>query len=168
MACSRNDNLRVFSNYIANLASLFSHFLMPVDDAVCQGNRCQLSTAIAYASCITCTSNRRTFHCRNQGTNCNSKWAVYAIMCDACGMQYVGQTNNNRSHKNGHKSYYRRFLKMGFFYQILQHFPVILNKIRSKFSSSTHWNVFKMKVLDILMIFAKYILVVTLKSAIGY
>ena len=31
-------------------------------------------------------------------------------MCDVCGMQYVGQTNNIRSRMNGHKSDYRRFL----------------------------------------------------------
>ena len=60
----------------------------------CQGNRCQLCTAFVYASCVTSTSNGRTFYCRNQGTNCNTKWAVYVIMCDVCGMQYVGQTNN--------------------------------------------------------------------------
>ena len=115
MACSRNDDLRVYSDYVAKLAYLFSHFLMPVDDAVCQGNRCSLITAIAYASCITSTSNGGTFHCRNQGTNCNAKWAVYVIMCDVCVMQYVGQTSNNRSRMNGHKSYYRRFLRRGFF-----------------------------------------------------
>ena len=63
---SRYDNHRVCSVYVANLASLFSHFLMPVDNSVCQGNRCQLRTAIASASCINSTSNGRTFHCRNQ------------------------------------------------------------------------------------------------------
>ena len=31
-------------------------------------------------------------------------------MCDVCGMQYVGLTNNIRSRINGHKSDYRRFL----------------------------------------------------------
>ena len=111
---SKNDNLRVCSDYVANLAYLFSHFLVPVDDAVCQGNRCPLSTAIAYASCITNNSNGITFHCRNQGTNSNSKWAVYAIMYDVCGMQYVGQTNNIRSRMNGHKSDYRRSLNGDF------------------------------------------------------
>ena len=58
----------------------------------CQGNRCHLCTAFISASFVTSTSNDRTFHCRNQGTNYNSKWAVYVIMCDVCGMQYVGQT----------------------------------------------------------------------------
>ena len=79
----------------------------------CQGNRCQLCTASVSASCV--TSNGRTFHCRNQGTNCNTKWAVYVIMCDVCGMQYVGQTNNIRSRMNGHKSDYRRFLNGDFY-----------------------------------------------------
>ena len=60
----------------------------------CQGNRCQLCTAFVSASCVTSNSNGRTFHCCNQGTNCNTKWAVYVIMCDVCGLQYVGQTNN--------------------------------------------------------------------------
>ena len=34
----------------------------------CKGNRCQLCTAFVSASCVTSTSNGRTFHCRNQGT----------------------------------------------------------------------------------------------------
>ena len=54
------------------------------------------------------------FHCRNQGTNCNAKWAVYVIICDVCGMQYVGQTNNIRSRMDGHKSDYRRFINGDF------------------------------------------------------
>ena len=40
--------------------------------------------------------------------------AVYVIMCDACGMQYAGQTNNIRSHMNGHISDNRRFLNGDF------------------------------------------------------
>ena len=55
----------------------------------CQGNRCQLCTVSVFAICVTTTSNGRTFHCRNQGPNCNAKWAVY-VTCDVCGMQYVG------------------------------------------------------------------------------
>ena len=31
-------------------------------------------------------------------------------MCDACGMQYVSQTNNIRLRMNGHKLDYRKFL----------------------------------------------------------
>ena len=81
----------------------------------CQGNRCQLCTAFVSSSCVTSTSNGRTFHCRNQGANCNMKWAVYVIMCDVCGMQYVGQTNNIRLRMNGHKSDYRGFLNGDFF-----------------------------------------------------
>ena len=91
----------------------------------CQGNRCQLCTAFVSASCVTSTSNGRTFHCRNQGTNCNTKWAVYVIMCDVCGMQYVGQTNNIRSRMNGHKSDYGRCFNGFFLNQILHLFTVI-------------------------------------------
>ena len=80
----------------------------------CQGNRCQLCAAFVSANCVTSTSNGRTFHCRNHGTNCNTKWAVYVIMCDAYGMQYVGQTNNVRSRMNGHKSDYLIFLHVDF------------------------------------------------------
>ena len=36
------------------------------------------------------------------------------IMCDVCGMRYVGETNNIRSRMNGHKSDYRRFLNWDF------------------------------------------------------
>ena len=67
----------------------------------CQGNRCQHCTAFVSASFVTSTISGRTFHCRNQGTNCNTKWAVYVIMCDVCGMQYVGQRNNIRLRMNG-------------------------------------------------------------------
>ena len=35
-------------------------------------------------------------------------------MCDVCGMQYVGQTNNIRSRMNGHNSDYRRFSNWDF------------------------------------------------------
>ena len=42
------------------------------------------------------------------------KWAVYVIMYDVCGVQYVGQTNNIRLHMNGHKSDYRKFLNGDF------------------------------------------------------
>ena len=80
----------------------------------CQGNRCQLCAAFASANCVTRTSNGRTFHCRNQGANCNTNRAVYVLMCDVCGMQYVGQANNVRSRMNGHKSDYRRFLNGDF------------------------------------------------------
>ena len=62
----------------------------------CQGNRCQLCTAFVSVNCVTSTSNDGTFHCRDKGTNCNTKWAVHVIMCDVCDIQYVGQTNNIR------------------------------------------------------------------------
>ena len=80
----------------------------------CQGNRCQLCTTFVSANCVTSTSNGRTFHCRNQGTNCNTKWAVYVIMCHVCGMEYVGQTSNIRLRMNGHRSDYQRFLNGDF------------------------------------------------------
>ena len=48
-------------------------------------------TAFVSANCV--TSNCGTFHCHNQGANCNMKWAVCVIKCDVCGMQYIGQTN---------------------------------------------------------------------------
>ena len=55
----------------------------------------------------------------NQSNHCALYWRrlctyIYRIMCDVCGMQYVGQTNNIRSHMNGHKSDYRRFLNGDF------------------------------------------------------
>ena len=86
----------------------------------CQCNRCQLSTAIVSSSCVTSTSNGRTFNCRNQGTNCNAKWAVYVIICDVCGMQYVGQANNNRFRMNGHKQTIDDYL-MGIFLNQIHH-----------------------------------------------
>ena len=35
-------------------------------------------------------------------------------MCDVCGLQYVGQTNNIRLRMNRHKSDYRKFLNGDF------------------------------------------------------
>ena len=35
-------------------------------------------------------------------------------MCDVCGMQYIGLTNNIRLRMNGHKSDYRKFLNGDF------------------------------------------------------
>ena len=35
-------------------------------------------------------------------------------MCDVCGLQYVGQTNNIRLHMNGYKSDHRKFLNGDF------------------------------------------------------
>ena len=46
--------------------------------------------------------------------NGNTKWAVYVMMCDVCGIQYVGQTSNIGPRRNGHKSHYRRFLNGDF------------------------------------------------------
>ena len=54
-------------------ANLQEHQKEAIQSKPCQGNRCQLSSAFASASCVTCTSNGRTFHCRNQGMNCNKK-----------------------------------------------------------------------------------------------
>ena len=80
----------------------------------CHDNRCQLSTTFISANCVTSACSGRTFHCCNQGANCNMKWAVYMIMCDVCGMQYVGQTCNISSRMNGYKSGYRRILNRDF------------------------------------------------------
>ena len=90
----------------------------------CQGNRCQHCTAFVSANCVTSTNNGRTFHCPNQGTTGNTKWAVYVIMFDVCGMQYVGLANNIRIRMNGHKSDYRKFLNGNFLNQILHLFAV--------------------------------------------
>ena len=109
----------------------------------CQGNRCQICTAFISASCVISNSNGRTFHCRNQDTNCNAKWAVYMIMCDVCGLKYVGQTNNIRSRMNGHKSDYRRFLNVFFQNKIFHLFTVIYNLMMLKFSSSKYWKFLK-------------------------
>ena len=114
----------------------------------CQGNRCQLCTAFVSAICV--TSNHRTFHCRNQGANCNMKWAVYVIMCDVCGMQYVGQTNNIRSRMNGHKSNYQWFLNGYFSTSDTSALCSHLNLMTLKFSSSKYWKSLKMKVLYII------------------
>ena len=39
---------------------------------------------------------------------------MHVIICDAYGMQYVGQTNNIRLRMNGHKSDYQKFLNGDF------------------------------------------------------
>lgn len=76
----------------------------------CDGKRCQLCHSFIASDKVISFSNGRTFTCRNQGTNCNTKWAVYMIQCEVCGKQYVGQSNNIRLRMNGHKSDYRKFV----------------------------------------------------------
>ena len=76
----------------------------------CDGRRCQLCPSFIASDKVISTSNGRTFTCRNQGTDCNTKWAVYLIKCGVCGKQYVGQSNNIRLRMNCHKSDYRKFL----------------------------------------------------------
>ena len=145
----------------------------PQKDAIqskpCQGNRCLLCTAFVSSSCVNSTSSGRTFHCRNQGTNCNTKWAVYVIMCDVCGMQHVGQTNNVRLRMNGHKSDYRKFLNGDFskldtssLYSQLKSHDVEIFKFH------IYWKFLKMKVLNIPKTFDNRKIVLTLKSVIGY
>ena len=69
------------------------------------------------------------------------KWAVYVIMCDVCGMQYVGQTNNIRSRMNGHKSDNRRFLNGDFSKSDTSPYGLI---------KSQDVKIFKLKILEIL------------------
>ena len=89
-------------------------------------------------------------------------------MCDVCGMQYVGQTNNIRLRMNGHKSDYQKFLNGDF----------------SKSDTSSLYShlkshdvkIFKFQILEILenegfklpKTFDNYKLVLTLKRVIGY
>ena len=90
-------------------AKLQQHQIEAIQSKPCQGYRCQLCTAFVSARYVTSNSNGRTFHFRNQGTNCNTNWAVYVLMCEVCGMQCVGQSNNIRLRMNGNKSDYRYF-----------------------------------------------------------
>lgn len=76
----------------------------------CNGRRCQLCSSLIASDKVISSINGRKFTCHNQGTDCNSKWAVYVINCGVCGNQYVGQTNNIRLRMNGHKSDYRKFI----------------------------------------------------------
>ena len=79
----------------------------------CHENWCQLCTVFISVNCVTSASIGRSFLCRNQGANLNSKLTVY-MMCDVCGMQYVGQTGNVRLRKNEHNSDCRRFFNGDF------------------------------------------------------
>ena len=47
---------------------------------LCRAKLQELQNEAIQSSCVTSTSNGRTFHCLNQGTKCNTKWAVYVIM----------------------------------------------------------------------------------------
>ena len=66
----------------------------------CLGNPLQLCIGLSSANCVTSASNSRRFHCRTQVAKYNTKWAVYVIMIDVCGMQYDGETSNVRSRMN--------------------------------------------------------------------
>ena len=92
--------------------------------------------------------------CHNQGTNCKTKWAVYVIMCDVCGMQYIVQTSNIRLRMNGHISDYRRFINGDFSKSDTSSHYSHLKSHDLKFSSSKYWKFLKMKVLNILQTFA--------------
>ena len=81
-------------------------------------------------------------------------------MCDVCGMQYVGQTNNIRSRMNGHKPDYRRFLNGDF--SKLDTSSLYLHLMMLKFSCSNYLK------LNILKTFVKKKLVLTPKIIIGY
>ena len=85
------------------------------------------------------------------------------IMCDVCGMQYVGQTNNTRLRMNGHKSDYRKFLNGDF---SKSDASSLCSHLRSH-----NANIFKFQILEILLNEgSKYTkdfrLVLTLKSVI--
>ena len=74
-------------------------------------------------------------------------------MCDVCGMQYVGQTNNIRLRMNVHKSDYRRFLNGDFSKSDTSSVYSTYNLMILKFSRSKYWKFLKMKVLGILKTF---------------
>jgi hypothetical protein len=76
----------------------------------CGSKRCQLCPLLITTNTIKSYSNGRTFFCKNEGASCNSTWLIYAIWCQQCGMQYVGQTNNVRLRMNGHKSDLRKHI----------------------------------------------------------
>ena len=51
MVCSRNVDLRVCSDDVANLASRFSHFLLPEDDTVC-GSCVFIKIFLKFGGCL--------------------------------------------------------------------------------------------------------------------
>ena len=83
--------------------------------------------------------------------NYNSKWAVYVIMCDVCGIQYVGQTNNIGLRMNGHKSDYRKFLNGDF---SKSDSSALYSHLKSHDVNIFKFQKLKMKVLNILRTFA--------------
>ena len=126
---------------------LQQHQYEVIQSKPCHINRCQLCTAFVSANCVTSTSNGRTFHCRNQDAICNTKRPAFVIMCDACGMQYVGQTNNVKSRINGHKSGYRSFLNGDF---SKSNTLVLYSNVRFHHVKILNSKFFKMKVLNII------------------
>ena len=75
----------------------------------CGKKRCKLCPFIQCADHIASTSNKRIFKCRNQDTDCDSEWIIYAIECPICKMQYVGQSNSFRLRMNGHRSDFKLY-----------------------------------------------------------
>ena len=45
----------------------------------------------------------------SENTSFYSKRDIYFISCPICKLQYVGQSNNLRARKNGHKNYFRLY-----------------------------------------------------------
>ena len=58
---------------------------------------------------ISSTANNNTFKFHNENNSCYSKWIIYVISCLIYNLQYVGQSNNFRARKNGHKSDFRLY-----------------------------------------------------------
>ena len=71
--------------------------------------RCKLCLSTIFSNYISSTINNKTIKCHNENTSCDSKWIIYVISCPICNPQYVGQSNNFRARKNGHKSDFRLY-----------------------------------------------------------
>ena len=89
-------------------------------------------------------------------------------MCDVCGMQYVGQTNNIRLRMDGHNSDYRKFLNGDFSNSDTSSLHSHIRSHDVKIFKFQILKFLKMKVLNILKKFENWKLDLTLKSVIVY
>ena len=69
----------------------------------CGRARCELCTLIEIGDKFVSKVTGENFSI-NQSFDCNSKDVVYLLACVACGLQYVGSTNNFRYRMNNHRS----------------------------------------------------------------
>ena len=114
---SFNGKKLLFSKRQApNLKSLFTSAQLRnvVSGGVfkCNDPRCQLCDIIITGNSIIFRPTDFKFSV-NSNMTCNCKNCIYVIVCQACGMMYIGETNNLRLRTNLHRDHSNKNIGLG-------------------------------------------------------